>query len=1099
VHVRVYVYGSGPRTRRIAGALAADALATAIVRPFADEQAAVLAAGHSAIPVILLDARAAVEPAAFARFALGTKEASARATRFDGTLDPVPAARRYSNGDALRAGVPAVASLDAVGAWMEEPSAGAVRPCGLGVDVHAYGWGPSGFATASRNLMIGLTRAGVDVNWLHWVPEQETAELFAQDRALLETLQTGARKHDRALVFHPPTHTSGQEYIEAYSRAFVGDPYACVTMFETDAIPVQWIEMIAERGRLWLPSRFNVETFAAAGVPRELIDLVPIGLDIENLPIDGETLDLPERRAVAFVSVFEWTYRKGWDVLLAAWAQAFTRADDVCLIVRTSFRSLDVENTIRTHLTQWGFDPAKVAPIVVLPKKLTQAHLAALYRSADAYVLPSRGEGFGLPYLEAMALGLPVIGTAWSGMTDFVDAKTGYLIDARLAPITSPMISRIVPIYKDQRWAEPSIPSTVEQLRRVAAQRDEARIIGARGTALARTQFNRTRIGRIAAEALERIVPTTRTARAPGSSGRVALQGDLYTLNGGGSDARGLLAALDSERFEVAIGPDGDATWMGFIDRPSAARVRRGLDHPPRGDEPAIVAGAAERLVLPATTGTTIARVAATQATLAPRCAGALRAFDELWVPSQFSADRFATAGIDPARIAVVPPAIDVARWSPQIGGVEVSPNASTLRLLCVIHWDERSGWDVALTAFLRAFEPADDVALTLKVVLEDPLAPLPDFQNDVIGAVQRLAPQRLSVIGSYPLNLVTGMSQEVDIIQYIGSFDALVCTRREIGWGRTLLEAMAVGVAVVAPRPGNHRSFVSEDNAFLYDAAATTSPTRFEPDADALARLLRRLFERREEIVGRTHLARRTVAAGNSLEAVGKIARRRLEARVERPHGIPETTPYAIPPAAPRLGIVLDARFEPEHRERALAWIARMTTSPYEVVTVDGTLRDAFARVAALPYVAYMRSAVCVSHGWDDFLVDALRCRPHIAFAVPRTFDVPGVQGQLDVQTDPRVREIDGQFVSFARQISVVHTGRGTTLTNLSACCVAFERGRLDEASARAGAFDSIDALARAALAGGRLAWCAQDCVVHNGGCGAASMIDLRPTAAQR
>ena len=41
-------------------------------------------------------------------------------------------------------------------------------------------------------------------------------------------------------------------------------------------------------------------------------------------------------------------------------------------------------------------------------------------------VLPSRGEGWGRPHVEAMAMGLPVIATNWSGPTEYVNEANGY-------------------------------------------------------------------------------------------------------------------------------------------------------------------------------------------------------------------------------------------------------------------------------------------------------------------------------------------------------------------------------------------------------------------------------------------------------------------------------------------------------------------------------------------------------------------------------------------------------------------------------------------------------------------------------------------------
>jgi glycosyltransferase involved in cell wall biosynthesis len=1100
MHVRVSIFGSGPRTRRIAATLVRDALADGIVRTFDDRRSAEQHAVHSGTPVVLLDGRVGVEPQAFRSFAQMPGNAQAFARTFDGAPGRVVAAVRFEDGAALLANAAVTSVPSAIGAWLEEPEPLLPAHAGsTGVDVHGYGKGPSGFATASRNLMIGLTRAGVNVNWLHWFTEAEDAEINPADRDILARIESDAIGHDRAVIFHPPTHTSGQAFIEAYSRAFARVPYACMTMFETDGIPAQWPEPILECSRLWVPSAFNVETFASGGIPREMIDLVPIGLDIESQPIDGDTLDIPERRSVAFLSVFEWTYRKGWDVLFSAWASAFTRDDDACLIVRTSFRQLDIARTIHQCLTQWGFDPKRVAPIIVLPKKLSQAELVALYRTADAYVLPTRGEGFGLPYLEAMALGLPVIGTAWSGMTDFVDARTGYLIDARLAPITSPLISRIVPLYKNQRWAEPSVQSTVAQLRRVYEHRDEAATVAARGTVVARTQFNRTRIGRIAAEALGRIEPHPRTERAAGSAGTVAIAAEIYAPSGAGGEARGLLAALESRRYRCAIVHDGDRTWSGYVDRRDARRIRISLSQACDEHAPAIVCSPTGRTdSLPARSGPTIARTVAKADTLRPEMIARLRAFDEVWVPSQLSATAFELAGLAPERIAIIPPAIDVTHWTPQLGGLEVTPNATTLRLVTVVDWDARSGWDVVLGAFLKAFEPSDDVALAFKIRADDLRAPIPNFQSDVVDVVRRTAPHRLDSLGKYQLAVTGGMSQDVDYAQYLASFDAFVCGAREIGWGRPVLEAMACGVAVVAPRRGNHRAFVSEDNAFLFDARSTAEPTWFEPDVEGLAHTLRRLYERRGELVERTRLARRTVVSDHALASAGAEMQRRLDRHVEQYHAVTEYDKIIFPAEGHRLGIIVDARFEPAMLERALERIESATRSTYEVavVSADAGLSQAFSRLSGKPYVAYLRSDAVPGPSWDDFLIDALRTRPHVGFAVPKTFDVPGIQGDLK-SLDPADVDVERGLNRFSRSISTVHTARGSTLTVFSTFCVAFEQCVLRDAFDRLGAdCDSVEALLRATLKDGAVAWCAFDSVVQHGGSAPRSVVDLRAAA---
>src|SRR5688500_17501118 len=85
---------------------------------------------------------------------------------------------------------------------------------------------------------------------------------------------------------------------------------------------------------------------------------------------------------------------------------------------------------------------------------LSPAELASLYRATRAFVLASRGEGWGRPYLEAMACGIPVIGTCAGGNEDFMNPENSNLVPTRWVDV-SPKAAREITVYAGHRWREP--------------------------------------------------------------------------------------------------------------------------------------------------------------------------------------------------------------------------------------------------------------------------------------------------------------------------------------------------------------------------------------------------------------------------------------------------------------------------------------------------------------------------------------------------------------------------------------------------------------------------------------------------------------------
>ena len=112
------------------------------------------------------------------------------------------------------------------------------------------------------------------------------------------------------------------------------------------------------------------------------------------------------------------------------------------------------------------------------------AEIYALYRRADVVVAPSRGEGFGLPIAEALALAKPVITTAFGGQMDFCSAENAWLCDYDFAYARSHLSTPL------SVWAEPRLDSLVGCLQQARnASADERRRRGQIGRARVRANY----------------------------------------------------------------------------------------------------------------------------------------------------------------------------------------------------------------------------------------------------------------------------------------------------------------------------------------------------------------------------------------------------------------------------------------------------------------------------------------------------------------------------------------------------------------------------------------------------------------------------------
>ncbi len=177
------------------------------------------------------------------------------------------------------------------------------------------------------------------------------------------------------------------------------------------------------------PSRYTAEKLhEVQSLPIERIRLLHWGLDptFFELASAADTLPLPDSipRAPYVLAVGRWSSAeryKGFDTLIQALPQLLRAAPDLHLVFAG-------DGDDRPPLENLA-ESLGVRERIHFVSGLTRAQLVATYRHAQVFALPSSGEGFGMVFLEAMALGIPVVGGNHGGIPDIIgDTVTGFLV-----------------------------------------------------------------------------------------------------------------------------------------------------------------------------------------------------------------------------------------------------------------------------------------------------------------------------------------------------------------------------------------------------------------------------------------------------------------------------------------------------------------------------------------------------------------------------------------------------------------------------------------------------------------------------------------------
>lgn len=267
--------------------------------------------------------------------------------------------------------------------------------------------------------------------------------------------------------FNPPAQTGHWIHIQPW---------------EFGSMVKDWFPHFRDRiDEIWVLSNHTREGYIRDGIHPDKVAVIPLATepDIFNTLVAPSSLvEQWTDKNFRFIFCGGTIYRKGIDVLVKAYLQAFRRSDDVCLIIKdfgtdSFYKGQNFGDYIR-NIQQ---DP-KSPEIVYVTETFTPQELAAIYRACQALVHPYRGEGFGLPVAEAMACGLPAIVSKGGACDDFCPPDETFWVQTDEMPTVIQGIKTLNQAY----IIEPSVESLIEQMRLAHADPAATQLRGARST-----------------------------------------------------------------------------------------------------------------------------------------------------------------------------------------------------------------------------------------------------------------------------------------------------------------------------------------------------------------------------------------------------------------------------------------------------------------------------------------------------------------------------------------------------------------------------------------------------------------------------------------
>ena len=246
---------------------------------------------------------------------------------------------------------------------------------------------------------------------------------------------------------------------------------------ETDICNPSWVNCCNMMDAIVVPSQFTKGTIERSGSLSVPISVIPEAF-IDEVASEDKVLDCDFDTSFNFLVFGMLTGtnpksdRKNLFYTIKWILEEFEGNSDVGIVLKTSSgRGTKIDKQVTTKIIQQVVSEVRKGPypkIHLMHGSMTNSEVASVYKhpKIKALVALTRGEGYGLPILEAAASDMPVVATNWSGHLDFMRYGKFISVDYRMQTIDPSRVDNSI-FMPNARWAEPLETDAKRRLRKI--------------------------------------------------------------------------------------------------------------------------------------------------------------------------------------------------------------------------------------------------------------------------------------------------------------------------------------------------------------------------------------------------------------------------------------------------------------------------------------------------------------------------------------------------------------------------------------------------------------------------------------------------------